>query len=286
MTTLVFGSTGQLAIELQRQLPDATFLGREHVDLTNPHTCADAIRRHEPDVVINAAAYTAVDSAEDDEATAALVNGAAPAEMASASAELDIPLVHVSTDYVFDGAGNTPFHPDHPTAPLCAYGRTKLAGEDGIRAAGSRHAILRTSWMFSAHGKNFVKTILRLTQTSNALNVVADQIGGPTSACSVAKACIEIAEQLKTRADVPQFGTYHFSGREDVSWADFARAVFDHSGRKVTVTDIPASAYPTPATRPHNSRLDCTTLHTNFGIARPDWAVDLADVLKELEITQ
>ncbi|MEJ2030169.1 MAG: dTDP-4-dehydrorhamnose reductase [Maritimibacter sp.] len=281
---LVFGKSGQVATELQRLLPDAVFLGRDAADLSDPDACAAAIVAHRPEAVINAAAYTAVDKAEEEEALATRVNGEAPGTMARACAAQGIPFVHISTDYVFNGAGDAPFAPDHPTAPLGAYGRSKLAGEEAVQAAGGTYAILRTSWVFSAHGANFVKTMLRLSETRDALNVVADQIGGPTPARAIAEACVTISDQL--RADPAKSGTYHFSGAPDVSWAEFARAIFAISGRDVSVSDIPASDYPTPAKRPANSRMDCTATQTAFGIARPDWAAGLSDVLKDLEILQ
>ena len=179
MSLLIFGKTGQVALELQRRAGDAVFLGRDQADLTDPAACAKAIRQRSPSAVINAAAYTAVDQAETDEATAALVNGAAPTAMAQACAGLGIPFVHISTDYVFDGTGQTPWPVDAPTGPLGAYGRSKLVGEEGVRAAGGPHAIMRTSWVVSAHGKNFVKTMLRLGKDRDKLTVVSDQIGGP-----------------------------------------------------------------------------------------------------------
>ncbi|WP_417268648.1 dTDP-4-dehydrorhamnose reductase [Celeribacter baekdonensis] len=280
---LVFGTTGQVATELRALLPEAVFLGRDEADLTDPAHCAQKIAALKPEAVINAAAYTAVDKAETDEDAAALVNGAAPTEMAKACAALGIPFVHISTDYVFDGSGETPFAPDHPTAPLGAYGRTKLLGENGIRAAGGPFAILRTSWVFSAHGNNFVKTMLRLGAERDTLTIVADQIGGPTPARAIANACVDIANRLKTEPNTA--GTYHFSGAPDVSWADFARAIFKKAGITCAVEDIPTSAYPTPAQRPANSRMECHTLDATFGIHRPDWKAGLADVLKDLEKT-
>lgn len=280
---LVFGKTGQVATELQGLLPDATFLGREQADLADPKTCYDAILDARPEAVINAAAYTAVDKAEDDETTAAFVNGAAPNEMAKACAALGIPFVHISTDYVFDGAGDTPFTSNHSTTPLGAYGRTKLIGEQGVTAAGGASVILRTSWVFSANGGNFVKTMLRLAETRYKLTVVDDQIGGPTAARDIAKACVTIAAELKT--DPAKAGTYHFSGTPDVSWADFAREIFAQSGKSVDVEGIPAASYPTPAARPYNSRMDCTSLEVVFGIKRPDWKASLAEVLSDLETT-
>jgi dTDP-4-dehydrorhamnose reductase len=278
---LVFGSTGQVATELRRLAPEATFLGRDKADLTDPDACAAAILAYAPSAVINAAAWTAVDKAEEEEATATVVNGTAPGAMARACADLGIPFVHISTDYVFEGGGTAPWAPTDPTGPLGAYGRSKLAGEQAIQAAGGTWAILRTSWVFSAHGNNFVKTMLRLSETRDALNVVGDQIGGPTPACDIAEACLSIVDQLR---EVPaKTGLHHFSGTPDVSWADFARAIFDTAGRTVAVTDIPSSAYPTPAVRPANSRMDCTSLETVFGISRPDWRRALAAIIKELE---
>jgi dTDP-4-dehydrorhamnose reductase len=280
MRLLVFGKTGQVARELQRVLPDARFLGRDAADLADPAACAAAIAATDADAVINAAAWTTVDKAEAEEAAATTVNGAAPAAMARAAAARGLPFLHLSTDYVFDGAGTRPFAPDDPAGPLGAYGRSKLAGEKGVRAAGGAHAILRTSWVFSAHGANFVKTMLRLSETRDRIAVVADQIGGPTPAAAIALALREMARALI--ADPGRSGTYHLAGAPDTSWAGFARAIFRAASRPTGVEDIPSSAYPTPARRPPNSRLDCTTLHETFGIARPDWQQGLAAVLKEL----
>jgi dTDP-4-dehydrorhamnose reductase len=280
MKLLVFGKTGQVARELARIVPDARFLGREEADLMDPAACAAAVAASDADAAINAAAWTAVDKAEAEEAAATVVNGEAPAAMAGAAAVKGIPFLHVSTDYVFEGAGDRPFATDHPTGPLGAYGRSKLAGEIGVRDAGGAHAILRTSWVVSAHGANFVKTMLRLSESRETISVVADQIGGPTPAAAIAAALVDMAGQLV--ADPAKSGTYHFSGAPDVSWADFAREIFRQAGLATQVGDIPTSAYPTPAKRPLNSRLDCTTLLDRFGIARPDWRQGLADILKEL----
>ncbi|AJE47145.1 dTDP-4-dehydrorhamnose reductase [Celeribacter indicus] len=280
---LVFGKTGQVATELQTLLPEATFLGRDEADLTDPLLCGRKIREIKPEAVINAAAYTAVDKAEGDPLVATLVNAAAPTEMAETCADLGIPFVHISTDYVFDGEGEAPFFPDHPTGPLGVYGETKIEGENGVREAGGPFAILRTSWVFSAHGGNFVKTMLRLAETRDKLTVVADQVGGPTPARDIAKACVSIADQLKT--DPNRAGTYHFSGAPDVSWADFAREIFAQAGKVMGVEDIPTSAYPTSVARPGNSRMNCETTKAVFGIDRPDWKTGLAEVLKKLEKT-
>ncbi|MEN8894402.1 MAG: dTDP-4-dehydrorhamnose reductase [Planktotalea arctica] len=276
---LVFGHSGQVATELRRQA-DVVALGRDDADLTDPTACATAIRTHRPSAVINAAAYTAVDKAEEDEGTAVLVNGTAPTAMAKACAELGIPFVHISTDYVFDGAGETALATNHRTAPLGAYGRTKLAGEEGVIAAGGSYAILRTSWVFSAHGNNFLKTMLRLGAERDRLTIVADQVGGPTPASAIAAVCLTIAAQLQD--DPTKSGIYHFSGAPDVSWADFARNIFKRAALSCDVEDIPSSTYPTPAKRPKNSRLDCTHLEV-FGLARPDWAAEIDHILEELE---
>ncbi|MFN7268956.1 MAG: dTDP-4-dehydrorhamnose reductase [Cereibacter sp.] len=280
MKALVFGSTGQVAQELRLRLPGAVFLSRAEADLRTPETCAAAIAASDAEVVINAAAFTAVDQAESDEATARLVNGTAPGVMARAAAARGIPFLHVSTDYVFDGTGTAPWQPDDETGPLGAYGRSKLAGEHGVHAAGGRFVILRTSWVFSAHGTNFVKTMLRLGKTRAALAVVADQVGGPTAAGDIASALIEMGRLLSLGLGAP--GTYHFAGAPDVSWAGFAREIFHQAGLQTQVTDIPAAAYPTPARRPQNSRLDCSTTETVFGVPRPDWRKSLTKVLKDL----
>lgn len=280
MTLLIFGKTGQVATELALRAPDALFLGRDQADFSDPEACAAQIRAHAPSAVINAAAWTAVDKAEEHEAEARVINGETPALLARTCAALDIPFVHISTDYVFPGIGETPWKPSDPVAPQNAYGRTKLVGEEGIRAAGGRFVILRTSWVFSAHGANFVKTMLRLSETRDALTVVGDQIGGPTPAADIAQACLVIAETLTTRPE--HAGTYHFSGAPDCSWADFARETFRLAGREVSVTDIPTSEYPTPAVRPLNSRLDCGATETVFGIPRPDWRAGLTAVLKDI----
>ncbi len=278
---LVFGRSGQVALELARIAPGAHFAGREQADLTDPAGCAALIDARRPRAVINAAAYTAVDKAETDEATAQLVNADAPGAMAVACARLGIPFLHISTDYVFDGTGDQPRAEDADTAPLGAYGRTKLAGEQAVRAAGGQSAILRTSWVFSAHGSNFVKTMRRLGAERDRLTIVADQIGGPTSAADIAAAALTMIRAMQ--ADPAKGGTYHFAGTPDTSWADFARAIFAASGLSPEVTDIPSSDYPTPAQRPLNSRLHCAAIVHDFDIARPDWQASLAAVIKELD---
>ena len=278
MRIAVFGKTGQVATELGRR-GEVRLIGRDEADLSDAVALGRFARALDADAIINAAAYTAVDRAEDDEAMAARINGEAPGVLAEVATAKNIPLIHISTDYVFDGKGDSPHQPDSLTAPLGAYGRTKLDGETRVRDAAGRHAILRTSWVFSAHGANFVKTMLRLSETRDSLNVVADQIGGPTPAAAIADACLTLAGRL---ADGAPGGTYHFSGAPDVSWADFAREIFRQAARDISVTDIATADYPTPAKRPANSRLDCTTLQREHGIERPDWRDGLAEVLKEL----
>ncbi|SDF36800.1 dTDP-4-dehydrorhamnose reductase [Limimaricola pyoseonensis] len=292
MRVLVFGRSGQVATELARldgQGHEIRCMGRESADLSDPEGAAKILAREAatgwPHAVINAAAWTAVDAAETEEAAAHRLNAEAPAALARAAAEAGLPFVHISTDYVFDGAGEAPFAPDAPTAPLGAYGRTKLAGEEGVARAGNPAgwAVLRTSWVFSAHGANFVKTMLRLGAERDALNVVADQVGGPTPADAIAQACVTIAEALA--ADPAKSGVYHFSGAPDTSWAGFAREIMPRGGRDCAIEDIPSSAYPTPAPRPRNSRLDCRATEAAFGIARPDWRAGLDRILTELDRT-
>ena len=282
MKLLIFGQTGQVAREMARRVPDgvrAVFLPRDQADLTDPAACAAAVAAAQADAVINAAAWTAVDRAEAEEAAATVVNGDAPAAMARACAARGLPFVHISSDYVFDGAGDQSFAVDHPTGPLGAYGRSKLVGEAGVRAAGGAHVVLRTSWVFSAHGANFVKTMLRLGRDRHSLNVVADQIGGPTPAAALADAVFGVARAMANGA---AGGTYHFSGAPDVSWADFARDIMQRAGLACVVNDIATAAYPTPAKRPLNSRLNCDSFQRDFGMARPDWRAGLDLVLKEL----
>ncbi|MGJ8609453.1 MAG: dTDP-4-dehydrorhamnose reductase [Octadecabacter sp.] len=287
MRILMFGKTGQVACDLAQvaaETPDMTIIALDRVaaDLTDGPACAAAIAAHadQVDVVINAAAYTAVDKAETETDIAHLVNGTTPGAMAQACADAGLPFLHVSTDYVFDGQGTALWKPDDPTGPLGVYGASKLDGEHRIAAAGGEYAILRTSWVFSAHGANFVKTMLRVAQTRDALTVVGDQIGGPTPAYDIAQALIAMARAFVAGQGVT--GIYHFSGATDVSWADFAREIFKQADLAVTVTDIPTTDYPTPAVRPPNSRMDCSSLEAAFGISRPDWRDGLRDVLKQL----
>ncbi|WP_289043985.1 dTDP-4-dehydrorhamnose reductase [uncultured Aliiroseovarius sp.] len=279
MRLLVFGKTGQVATELQRQA-DVLALGRDEADLSDPAACAAIIRDSNADAVINAAAYTAVDKAEEEEALATVINGDAPTEMAKAAAARKIPFLHISTDYVFDGKGQQPWKPTDAPSPANAYGRSKLVGEEGVRSAGGNFAILRTSWVFSSHGANFVKTMLRLSETRDTLQVVDDQIGGPTSAADIADALLTMA---KAMIGGQQGGVFHFSGAPAASWKDFATEIFLQAGRLIDVVGIPTTEFPTPAVRPLNSRMDCSDLDRQFGIRTPEWRLSLARVLSELE---
>ena len=286
MRILVFGTTGQLARELLRRAPEGVTVqavGRDVADLTDPAACAAVVAATDADLILNVAAYTAVDQAETDRATADLVNGEAPGAMARAAAARGLPFLHVSTDYVFDGAGTRPWREDDPVAPLGAYGASKLLGELQVAEAGGQAVILRTAWVFSAHGKNFVKTMLRVGAEREALSVVDDQRGGPTAAADIADALFTIATAFGKGRGVP--GIYHFAGAPTVSWADFAEAIFAASSlpRKPVVNRIPSSDYPTPAKRPGNSALDCSLLAKTYGITQPDWRKSLADVIGELE---
>ena len=283
MKFLVFGQTGQVAREIARRIPNgdsAQFLSRDDADLMQPSACHDVILRGVHDAVINAAAWTAVDKAETEEAAATVVNGAAPGAMAQACAARGVPFLTISTDYVFDGSGDRPFRPHDTTAPLGAYGRSKLAGEQAVLAEGGQALILRTSWVVSAHGANFVKTMLRLGAEREVLRVVADQVGGPTPAAAIADALLTCARAMTGGAPG---GVQHFSGAPDTSWADFAREIMSGAGLTCRIEDIASEAYPTPARRPKNSRIDCSDLERAFGIVRPDWRAGLNVILKELQ---
>lgn len=284
MSVLVFGHSGQLARSLQQIASERGepwhFLGRAQADLADPAVCAEAIHGHRPRAVVNAAAWTAVDAAEGAEAEATIVNGAAPRAMADACAALDLPLLHISSDYVFDGRGDQPWKPEDPLAPLGAYGRSKALGELGIRESGARAIILRTSWVFSSFGSNFVKTMLRLGRERSELSVVDDQVGGPTSAPALAGAVQTLTEALLAGEGG---GTYHFCEGPYVSWADFAAAIMATAHLPCEIKPIPSSAYPTAAPRPLNSRLDCHALHQRFAVPATSWRDSMAAVVNALE---
>ncbi|SFZ80666.1 dTDP-4-dehydrorhamnose reductase [Devosia enhydra] len=281
MKVLVFGRSGQLASSLLANASswDVTALGRDEADLLDPRRAGLEIAQRRPDLVVNAAAYTAVDLAEREPDLALQMNAEAPRCLAEAAAAVDIPFVHVSTDYVFDGAGQLAHRPTDPTAPLNVYGRTKREGELAVAAAGGRFSILRTSWVFSTYGHNFVKTMLRLGKDRAEIKVVSDQVGGPTEASDLAAAVLAVGARLR---DGAPSGIHHFAGAPDVSWADFARAVFREAGLATRVVDQSAAEYPTVARRPLNSRLDCSSLLDVYGIGRPDWHEGLRRVVAQL----
>jgi dTDP-4-dehydrorhamnose reductase len=256
-------------------------LGRNEADLSKPDVCANIIKENSADVIINAAAYTLVDQAETEIALANIINGESPSRMAEAAALKNIPFIHISTDYVFDGHGQESWKPGDKCKPLNTYGRSKLNGEEGVCTSGGSYVILRTSWVFSAYGHNFVKTMLHLSETDDNVKIVEDQIGGPTAASDVAKTCLIIAQTLYSGREVS--GTYHFSGSPDVSWADFAREIFVQAGRETVVQNISTSEFPKAVRRPLNSRMNCFTLNSVFGIERPNWRESLNNVLKDLE---
>lgn len=279
MTILVFGRSGQVGHALA-QMVGVRCLARDEADLGDPGACGAAIREIGPVAVINAAAYTNVDKAEEQEALATRINADAPGVMAQACAGLGIPFVSISSDYVFDGSGCDPWRPGDVTGPLGAYGRSKLAGEQAIAAAGGTWAVVRTSWVVSARGVNFVRTMLRLGAERDVLNIVADQIGGPTPAQALAAGCLHMAKTLVSEPE--RRGIYHYAGAPDVSWAGFAREIFRQSGIVCEVRDIASAQYPTPARRPLNSRLECSATQRAFGLERPDWQRGLAEILQEL----
>jgi dTDP-4-dehydrorhamnose reductase len=289
---LLLGGNGQVGRELRRSLPQlgelvvATRDGGDAdavADFDRPESLAGLIERIAPDVVVNAAAYTAVDQAETDAAAAFRVNAEAVAAIAGACAASGALLVHYSTDYVFDGSATRPYREDDATAPPGVYGASKLAGEEAIRASGARHAILRTAWVYASHGKNFLLTMLRLAGERDALRVVADQIGAPTPAAWIADATAELIRQ-----GVDQSGIWHLTAGGETSWHGFAEAIVDEAhargliGRKPNVVAIASSDYPTPARRPAYSVLDTARLHRDFGIAPPHWREGLRRTFGEL----
>ncbi|MEM9370466.1 MAG: dTDP-4-dehydrorhamnose reductase [Pseudomonadota bacterium] len=283
----MFGKKGQVATEVLRRAPDSvivTPLDRTEADLSNPEKCAAHVHKSDADLVLNAAAYTAVDKAEEEIDLAMAVNALAPGAMADAAAEKGIPFLHISTDYVFDGTGQDPWSEDDPTSPLGSYGRSKRVGEERVIASGARHVILRTAWVHAAHGNNFVRTMLRVGASRDRVTVVDDQFGGPTAAGDIADAILAIGAAYG-RGD-GRSGIYHFSGAPYVSWCGFARAIFEEAGMTTEVAPIPSSDWPTPAPRPANSRLDCAKIAADYGIPQPDWRTSLKAILKELESTR
>lgn len=280
MKLLVTGTSGQLAQSLLEAglgaAIDVVAMRRPQLDLTIPGTIRTALADVRPDMVVNAAAYTAVDKAEAEEELAHKVNAAGAGEIAAQCERLGVPLIHVSTDYVFDGAKQSPYVETDATAPLNAYGRSKLAGERAVAAACSRHIILRTSWIYSPFGTNFVRTMLRLAGERPELKIVDDQIGCPTYAPHLAHCILGIARKIGSKDVAPAtWGTYHAAGRGETTWYGFAREIFRLRETKgiasPKLSGITTAEYPTPARRPANSRLDCSKLANTFGATLPGW---------------
>jgi dTDP-4-dehydrorhamnose reductase len=285
---LQFGTSGQLGDALVRVLGEddrfaSLALGRERADFTRPDEIERAVRDAASlDLVVNAAAYTAVDKAEEEETLAYRINAEAVEVLARSCAARGVPLIHVSTDYVYDGAKSAPYREDDATAPLNAYGRTKLAGEEMIRRHLPAHVILRTSWIYGGHGRNFLKTMLRLGRERDEVRVVADQHGAPTSAMSLAMAIRAIARGL---AASPSFGTFHYADGGETSWCGFAEEIFRQAGLRARAVPIATADYPTPARRPANSRLDTAKISRTFGVRPPAWQSSLAAVLAGMKET-
>ena len=289
MRVLVTGAAGQVGSALVGLGTDGfqpTGLSRDDLDITDADAVARTIERWRPHTVVNCAAYTAVDRAESEQEAAHAVNVEAVAHLAAACANSGAALVHVSTDYVFDGSANAPYREEDPTAPLGVYGRTKELGERAVRAAASRHVILRVSWVFGNLGRSFVDTMLRLARERPELAVVDDQIGAPAPAQAVAQTLRAVCLATASREDL--WGTYHFSAEPIVSWCGFARQIVAEAERlglveqATEVRAIPTTEYPTPALRPLNSRLNATRLARTFGIHPPDWRPHLRDYLASL----
>ena len=282
MRVAVTGSKGQVATSLiERAGPgiEIVTLSRPAIALEDRESVLAGVAAARPDVVINAAAYTAVDKAESEEDLAMAVNGEGAGHVAEAAARIGAPLLHLSTDYVFDGMLDRPYREDDPTGPTGAYGRTKLAGERRASELCPNSAVLRTAWVYSPFGANFVRTMLRLNETRDEVGVVADQIGNPTSALDIADALLAIARRIREDESPELRGVFHMTGGDEASWADLAEAVFSEAharGRRLTrVKRIATADYPTPAKRPANSRLDNAKLGRAYGIALPHWRLSL-----------
>ncbi len=286
MRLMVTGAGGLTGAEVTRQAFvkgwECAAFTRADLDITDGAAVSAATMRFMPDVVVNAAAYTAVDDAESNEDLATAVNGTGAGEVARAARAAGAAFIHISTDYVFDGSSTEPYKPSDRVNPLGAYGRSKLAGELAVRSVAARHLIVRTSWVYSHEGRNFVRTLLRLAATRDEISIVNDQHGSPTSAADLAAALIGIAEAM--RRDAALNGTYHFSNSGVTTWYDFATAIFGiRGGVSPVLTPIPTAQYPTPAKRPRWSVLDCTSFETEFGISRRPWRVSLADVMAHIQ---
>jgi len=291
MRILVTGREGQVvrsltAVAAGRPGVEIVAVGRPELDLARPETVEPAIRAQRPDVVVSAAAYTAVDQAEDEPDLAFAVNGRGAGEVARVSAALGLPVIHVSTDYVFDGALDRPYREDDPIGPACVYGASKLAGERAVAAANPQHLIVRTAWVYSPFGKNFVKTMLRLAGERDTVSVVADQQGNPTSAFDIADAILAATAGIGRAPRFDRWGLYHLGGSGEASWADFAEEIFRVSrslgGPAAAVRRIATSDYATRARRPANSRLDSNGFMEVFAYAMPAWKDSVRSVVSAL----
>lgn len=289
---LIVGAGGQVGTELRRTLAgqgEIVGVDRGEIDLADESAIRALLRRERPGLIVNAAAYTAVDKAESEPDAAYAVNARAPAVLAQEAAALGAWLIHYSTDYVYAGDKAGPYVETDPTGPLGVYGASKLAGDQAIAAVGGQHIVLRTSWVYGAHGGNFVKTMIRLARERETLTVVADQFGAPTSARQIADITAQIAAKLPEDDDDALSGVYHLQGGGEASWHEFAGAIVEQlreadaaSVRCTEVKAIPTSAYPTPAKRPANSRLDCSKLKQTFGVNLAGWRVELAERFAEI----
>ncbi len=288
MKILVLGCKGQLGRCLNDQLTntdhDVIYTSREQIDIANFEVTKSKILGFSPDLIINATAYTAVDKAEENHKTADLINHLAVKNIADICNQLECWLIHVSTDYVFDGNSNVPYKEDDETNPQGAYGETKLKGELAIQASGCKHIILRTAWVFSEYGNNFLKTMLRLGAERDELSIVGDQMGCPTYAQDIARSVVEIVPQLNSRKDND---IYHYCGDQPCSWYDFANEIFDQAmsnNLKIPsiVNSIETSAYPTPAKRPAFSVLDCSKIENDFGVLSSNWQEGIRQVIRKL----
>jgi dTDP-4-dehydrorhamnose reductase len=292
MRIAVTGKTGQVVTALIERGPaasvDVVALGRPELDLAEPGDVRALFAELRPDVIVSAAAYTAVDKAETEPDLAFAINGVGAGVVADAAAALDIPLIHISTDYVFDGSKRSAWTESDRVGPLGVYGASKLAGEQAVLASGARAVILRVAWVYAPFGANFARTMLRLSETRDRLGVVADQIGAPTSALDIADGILFAAKRLAASdADASLEGVFHMgAGGPDASWADFAEAIFDGAARRGSkrpaVDRISTADYPTPARRPAQSRLESSKLALAYGITLPDWRESLETVLDRL----
>jgi dTDP-4-dehydrorhamnose reductase len=291
MRIIVIGRNGQVARALAERAPfhgaTAALLGRPRLDLAAPTEIESALREACGDLIVNAAAYTAVDQAEAEPEQAEAINGTGAGVVAGAASAMGLPLIHLSTDYVFDGTLDRPYSEDDAVNPMSIYGRSKLLGEGAVAEAAIDHAILRTAWIYSPFGKNFVKTMLRLAAGRNEIGIVADQIGSPTSALDLADGIYAVARNLLDRPqDGKLRGTFHMAGADFASWADLASEIFSMSARlggpSAKVRPLTSAEYPTPAKRPANSRLNCTKLEAFHGVRLPSWRASLEPCLERL----